>query len=454
VKESLVSVPTVAVTDSRNLQLDQLAKLLTDQSTRRLDVIAGPGAIRAEHGQLVLDGTEPSIGPDGVTMSAGRYAVNDIATAGLADKLGIPFAYLRRLAVEHPDLYDANVNGWLARTDRRFLIRVLRNDAGGGVARAVLSDRYNRIDNLDVLMSALDGVRQADPDAQVASCDLTDRRMYVKVHSPKIQVTAPRLLANYRSPFDGRPGSQLPVVSAGLAISNSETGCGAFAIVPWVRFEVCRNGLVLTSNALRRAHLGSRLGRRGRGGGVVAGHQHQGPGADHLTGHRRGRRVPQPRLRHPDAAPPGSRRGDPDRRPGRHDQGRRQAVAVHRRAAGRDPGALHPRRRRVRRRRHARGHVRSPDPDRRRCRVRKWKPLRCRRCASPPLTPKPPLFTGPAATEVVRAARLCQGAHHVVCISSSEWGRLSWSVQHLSVSSLGAAGADMMTAGTDVAHAG
>src|SRR5690349_20170927 len=183
-----MSVPTIAVTDRRNVQLDQLAKLLTDQSTRRLDVIAGPGAIRAEHGQLVLDGTEPTLGPDGVTMSAGRYRVNDIANGGLADKLGIPFAYLRRLAAEHPDLYDANVNGWLARTDRRFLIRVLRNDvgggAGGGVVRAVLSDRYNRIDNLDVLMSALDGIRQADPDAQVAACDLTDRRMYLKVSSP------------------------------------------------------------------------------------------------------------------------------------------------------------------------------------------------------------------------------------------------------------------------------
>src|SRR5690348_2621467 len=71
-----MSVPTIAVTDRRNVQLDQLAKLLTDQSTRRLDVIAGPGAIRAEHGQLVLDGTEPTLGPDGVTMTAGRYRIN------------------------------------------------------------------------------------------------------------------------------------------------------------------------------------------------------------------------------------------------------------------------------------------------------------------------------------------------------------------------------------------
>jgi len=31
----------------------------------------------------------------------------------MADKLGIPVAYLRRLRAEHLALYDANVNGWL-----------------------------------------------------------------------------------------------------------------------------------------------------------------------------------------------------------------------------------------------------------------------------------------------------------------------------------------------------
>ncbi|MBN1170692.1 MAG: DUF932 domain-containing protein, partial [Micromonosporaceae bacterium] len=79
------------------------------------------------------------------------------------------------------------------------------------------------------------------------------------VYSPQVQVMAPKLLANYRSPFDGRAGVDLPIVSAGFVISNSETGCGAFSISPWVRFEVCRNGLVIRRNALRRAHLGSRM---------------------------------------------------------------------------------------------------------------------------------------------------------------------------------------------------
>lgn len=250
--------PTISRSTTRNIGLDQLATMLQDQSTRKLDVIAGAGAIRAAGGHLVLDGTEPQLGPDGVTMTTGSYAVNDVANSGLADKLGIPTAYLRRLHTEHTDLYDENINGWLARTDRRFLVRVLRDESGSGLVRAFLSDRYSRIDNLDVLMAALDGIRRSGVPVQVDGADLTDRRMFVRVYSPAVQAMAPQLLANYRSPFDGRPGSDLPTVWGGFLITNSETGCGAFSIVPRLVVQVCRNGMVMNHSALRRTHLGAR----------------------------------------------------------------------------------------------------------------------------------------------------------------------------------------------------
>ena len=215
---------TRTASPQRNLQLGQLAGLLTDQSARALDVIAGSGAIRADGGRLILDGTEPALQRDGVTMTTGSYAVNDVADGQLADKLGIPLPYLRRMHADAVDLYDANVNGWLARTDRRFLIRVLRGGNGSGVVRAVLSDKYSRIDHLDVLMAALDGIRGSGVPVVIDGADLSERRMSVRVYSPDVQAMAPRLLAGYRSPFDGRPGADLPVVWGGFLISNSETG--------------------------------------------------------------------------------------------------------------------------------------------------------------------------------------------------------------------------------------
>jgi hypothetical protein len=233
--------------------------MLKDQSTRAIDVIAGAAAIQCVDGNLVLNNTEPNIGPDGVTMTAGTYAMNDIARSGVADKLNIPLPYMRRMATENLPLLDHNVNSWLERDHRRFLIRCLRGDSGLGVARAFLSDRYARIDNFDVLLAALDGIRQAGVNTQVATCDLTDRRMYVRVVSPDVQVAAPQLLKNYRSPFDGRRGEDLPFISGGFLITNSETGCGRYGIAPWLRVEVCRNGMTVDRGTLVRTHIGARI---------------------------------------------------------------------------------------------------------------------------------------------------------------------------------------------------
>jgi hypothetical protein len=251
--------PFVAVAPHRNIGVENLAAMLKDQSTRAIDVIAGAAATQCVDGNLVLNNTEPNIGPDGVTMTAGTYAMNDIARSGVADKLGIPMPYLRRMAAENLPLLDANVNSWLERDHRRFLIRCLRGDSGVGVARAFLSDRYARIDNFDVLLAALDGIRQAGVNTQVATCDLTDRRMYVRVVSPDVQVAAPQLLKNYRSPFDGRRGEDLPFLSGGFLITNSETGCGRYGIAPWLRVEVCRNGMTVDRGTLVRTHIGARI---------------------------------------------------------------------------------------------------------------------------------------------------------------------------------------------------
>ena len=248
----------------RNFPLQQLASTLQDQSARALDIIAGSGAIHSVGGRLVIEGVTPQLREDGVSMTDGTYTINDIANTGIAAKLGIPGAYLRKLADEFPDLYDMNVNGWLNRTDSRFLIRALRTDPTtdtngtiDGTVRAFLSDRYNRIDNLDVLMAALEGIKTSGAEIRIDGCDLTESRMHVRMYSPDVQVLAPTLLAGYRSPFDSRPGSELPAVWGGFVISNSETGCGAFNIEPRLMVQVCRNGMVLEKSGFRRTHLGA-----------------------------------------------------------------------------------------------------------------------------------------------------------------------------------------------------
>jgi hypothetical protein len=189
--------------EARNATLSDLRDTLLDQHARKLDVVAPAKKLRFRDGKLILSGLDPVIEAAGVTDVNGTYRPTEVFDEGISTKLGIPLAYVRRLRNERPDLYDANANGWLrganrlnsgtgqvetlAPPDKRsFLLRAFRGDEEGhvGVARALLSDRFSILDNLDALMASLDGVRQAGANVHVSGCDLTDRRMYVRIQAP------------------------------------------------------------------------------------------------------------------------------------------------------------------------------------------------------------------------------------------------------------------------------
>ena len=254
-----MTVTLAARTPSRNASLGELAALLQDEHHRKLDVVAPASTIRAEDGRLIIQGTAHELSPTGVTTRAGAFRPTGVCEAGIAEKLGIPVGYLRKVRTEAPELWDANVNGWLDRTDRSFMMRtLLPGDQGEGIARAMLSTGYRIIDNLDILTAALDGVRRAGVDVRIDSCDLSDKRMYVRIIADQVRAYAPKLLRNYRSPFTGDRGADNPVVFAGFEISNSETGCGAFTITPRLVIQVCNNGMTITRDAERNVHLGGR----------------------------------------------------------------------------------------------------------------------------------------------------------------------------------------------------
>lgn len=253
---------TELLTMTRNAALADMAALLEQQQTRKVDMVVGPRTVHFEHGRLLVHGVEPLLTPDGVTAADGVYRPTAIADEGLSAKFDIPRQYLARMREHAVDLYDANLNGWLHRApaDKRYLLRALRGDDGGeGIARAWLSDGYKRVDNLDALMATLDGVRRAGVEVDIDGCDLSDRRMYVRIVCEQVRALAPRLLHGYRSPFTGEAGADNPVVFAGFVITNSEVGHGAFTITPRLMVQVCRNGLTINRDAVRSVHLGGRL---------------------------------------------------------------------------------------------------------------------------------------------------------------------------------------------------
>lgn len=172
-----------------------------------------------------------TIEASGATAS---YGITNLARRQLAEKLKIPFAYFERMRLDQPDLLDSNINTWLQADRERRLIRTL-----DGQVRAVLSDRYRRLDNYDLAESVLPILQQL-PEVRFESVELTETKMYIKVVTP-------------RTRFEMAPGD---VVQAGLVIMNSEVGHGTLSVQPLIYRLVCSNGLIAADRGLRKTHVG------------------------------------------------------------------------------------------------------------------------------------------------------------------------------------------------------
>lgn len=261
---------TTPATITRNASIENLVEILKGQQPRKYDVVVPVSKLRSVNGVLVIQGAETVLDEDGVTIADGQYIPTSICDGGIADRLGqdLSAKYLATLRRKDIVMYDQNVNGWLRHADntaKKFLVRCFKDAAGmgPGVARAFLSDSYKIIDHFDVLMTILDAIRSVDADVTVESADLTDRRMYVRVRCEGIAVNALELVRNYRSPYNGKSGADLPMMFAGLEFSNSEVGHGAFSIAPRVVLQVCNNGMKADVAAVRSQHLGGRLETEG-----------------------------------------------------------------------------------------------------------------------------------------------------------------------------------------------
>jgi hypothetical protein len=269
-------------TEVRNATLDDLVPLLQAQHEAKLDVVIPATNLRSEGALLKVKGI--------TVFDDATIRPTAIMDGHIAQRLDIPVKYVRRLRAERPDLYDANFNGWihgLTATDvdgqdipadeRNFLLRTfLDPDGGEGIGRALLSDRYAPIENLDVLMAALSAIQESGIDAQVVRSNLSETRMSVRFAAPGIAALAPELLKGYNAPVAGwgdlnavravaeregkayAPGTE-PVVFAGFDLDNSETGGGAFVLCPVITVQICGNGLRLDVAQVRKVHLGAQL---------------------------------------------------------------------------------------------------------------------------------------------------------------------------------------------------
>ncbi|MBR0287372.1 MAG: DUF932 domain-containing protein, partial [Selenomonadaceae bacterium] len=211
--------------------LAQLGRELQRQRLNRQDFLADTRSLEVETNSY---GSTLQLSLDDKPLS---FTVGETAHQQIAARLNIPLRYYKKMQEDAPDLLDRNINTWFERTPERRMIRVL-----DGNVRAFLSDRYRRLDNLELCAAVLPVISEMK-NSVIESCEVTPTHLYLKV-------------VNRRLKAQVRVGD---VVQAGFVVSNSEVGLGSLRVEPLVFRLVCKNGLICKDLAQKKYHVGRQV---------------------------------------------------------------------------------------------------------------------------------------------------------------------------------------------------
>ena len=165
---------------------------------------------------------------------AGRQVeVAPTAQRLMANRLRVPHSYLARCPEE---LQARNLNYWIEQERQHRESFFCRFD--GSRLRAVFTERYRPLDNMEVLSQMLQ--HGFDPSTPV-QYSMDDSMFLVKV-------------PEYAKTFGINPGyGQLDEIVPGVSFANSEVGLLAFSIEAFFYRLICTNGLIAkTSGSVSR----------------------------------------------------------------------------------------------------------------------------------------------------------------------------------------------------------
>ena len=200
----------------RQNTLAELVTELKDQNMQKKDFVVPANLLSMENGQIVVNNYNSN---DDLTKLLTEVGIKSedsgklilgclpILHQNLSDKLDIPRRYYNRIqSLSDTTLIDTNVSHWLKSMKGNIFLRTFINkEENNGFARAILSDRYNVIDNFDVLLATLEAVKESGLNLKIEDngCDLSESKMYVRFVAPDLEIQAPDLLRNYKNPKGG-----------------------------------------------------------------------------------------------------------------------------------------------------------------------------------------------------------------------------------------------------------
>jgi hypothetical protein len=227
--------------------LQELSAEIKRRQAGKHDLIASTSALRMSSHDTSLD---PKTATVGMWVGEDRYGVTTHAHNQIADYFKIPKDYYKRMLAEAPELLARNVNEWISADKKgRRMVRTMFDNV-----RAFLSDGYRRLENEDLAEVALTALEDLKLD--IMSCQITDRRLYIKAVDPAVT----RELKARGAYFGDGSHTIIKMQTAcpAITIANSEVGEGRLSVLGGYYNGWCSNLASFGERSLKKTHLGPR----------------------------------------------------------------------------------------------------------------------------------------------------------------------------------------------------
>jgi hypothetical protein len=226
--------------------IQELAAEIQRQANSKHDYVATTEAM-----SIVADfETAPTGSVPSVSLKLGdkgNFPLNDIAHDQIAEHVKVPKPYYDRMRKEAPHLLATNIDHWFRKYPAKRLVRTLDTRA-----RAFLSDKFpTDLDNIDFANALLPVI--ADRKLNVMSCELTEKRLYIKAVDERLYRDVP---VGYKM-GDGSH-KIFDTCAPCIILSNSEVGFGRMVVETGVYTRGCTNLCLWANGGMKRTHVGAR----------------------------------------------------------------------------------------------------------------------------------------------------------------------------------------------------
>ncbi len=219
--------------------IKEMLKKINDDTSNKRDYLVDLNGMQINPSRH--NNAFPTLSVDHLTT--GEYQLTDTSLSHLCNRLEIGTRYISKCLPVSQELVNHNLNFWIKKNKQKELMLRTYDKEPVNEVRAIMSNRYKRIDNDVVANSTLDKLM-----------DMNAELKYAHYDRDTLNITAvlPKLEGEV---VEG------DFVQGGITITNSEIGGGSLIVKPFIYRLVCTNGMVAPEylNQFYAKHVGKMI---------------------------------------------------------------------------------------------------------------------------------------------------------------------------------------------------